>query len=505
MSIPKEPRQLMINLMYIVLTAMLALNVSAEILNAFLSMDKSISESNSIMNMSNEKLMASITEQAEAYSQFKPYEESAMQTREIAKGFSDYVADLKSELINLSGGLDENNLPKGKKDKETPTRYLVNEGRGAALEAEIQRIREALLNQIEDEAARQQIATTLPLKIDEIPADSEKKSWSEFMFHQMPVAAVLPLLAKLQNDVQVSETSILGYFYKKTGSSTMKPDAFIPVAATNASYLTVGEKFSAELFLSAYSSTADNIRITVDGRNVPVRNGKAIFDATASGLGEQTHKMKISLTDPVSGKVETFEKTFGYTVGEQSVAVAADKMNVFYVGVDNPLSLSAAGVPSTKININATNADLTKISNGKYNVKPTRVGVSKITVSGGNLKPAVFEYRIKKIPDPQILLGRSRGGSMKKSEFKVHAGIRPVLENFDFEAKCKIQSFELTRQPKNKDVQTAENQGGKYNGAAKRLVEAADFGDKYYFDKIKVRCPGDAHGRSMNGMIFKIK
>lgn len=505
MSIPKEPRQLMINLMYIVLTAILALNVSAEILNAFLSMDKSIGESNSIMQLSNEKLMASITEQAEAYSQFQPYQEAAVQTQEIAQRFSEYIGQLRTELINISGGLDENNLPKGKKNKDIPTRFFVDEGRGADLEAEIRKVREALLAQIAEPTDRDQIAMTLPLKIDEIPADSEKKAWPEFMFHQMPVAAVLPLLTKLQNDVKVSETSILSYFYKKTGSSTIKPDAFIPVASANASYLTVGEKFSAELFLSAYSSTADNIRIEIDGRNIPVRNGKAIFETTAGGLGKQNHRMKIRLTDPVTGEVKVFEKTFGYTVGEQSVAVAADKMNVFYIGVDNPLSLSAAGIPSTQIKVNATNANLTKISNGKYNVKPNKTGTSTITVSGGNLKPAIFEYRVKKIPDPQVFLGRSKGGSMKKAAFQAHQGIHPILENFDFKAKCTIQGFELTRQPQNADVQSQINQGGKYNAAVQRLIQAADFGDTYYFDKIKVRCPGDQHGRNMNGMIFKIK
>jgi len=505
MSIPKEPRQLMINIMYIVLTAMLALNVSAEILNAFLSMDRSINESTDLMNSSNQQLMASISEQAAAYAQFKPYEASGLAVQEIAEEFSAYIASLKSELIEASGGLDEDNLPVGKKDKEITTRMLVNEGRGAALEEKINQARVDLLAQIADTSVSAQLAASLPLKINPLPADTDKKDWAQFTFQQMPVAAVLPLLAKIQNDMEVSQTSILGYLYKKTGSATIKPDAFIPVAATNSSYLTVGEQFSAALFLSAYSTTADNISIQVDGRSIPVRNGKAVFNATANGLGEKTHRMTVRITDPVSGKVEKFEKTFSYIVGEQSVAVAADKMNVFYVGVENPLSLSAAGVASTKIKVSATGADLTKVSNGKYIVKPEKIGKSTITVSGGGLDPAIFEYRVKRIPDPQVLLGRSKGGSMKLAEFKVHPGIRPHLENFDFEARCRIDGFELTRQPKSDDVISEANRGGSYTGATKRLVAAAQRGDTYYFDKIKVRCPGDEHGREMNGMIFKIK
>ncbi len=505
MSIPKEPRQLMINIMYIVLTAMLALNVSAEVLNAFLSMNNSLNESTGIMDKSNQQLMAAITEQAEAYSQFQPYAESGLEVQKIAQDFSKYVDEIKTELVETSGGLDENGAPVGIKNKDIPTRMFVMEGRGNELEERIKKVRTDLLAQISDEDIRQELAATLPIKIEEIPENSDKKNWAEFKFKQMPVAAVLPLLAKIQNDVEISETSILGYFYKKTGSTTLKPDQFLPIAATSSSYLTVGEKFSAELFLGAYSSTADNISIQVDGRNIPVRNGKAVFSSTAGSLGEQSHRMVVRLRDPVTGEVEKFEKTFGYTVGEKSVAVAADKMNVFYVGVDNPLSLSAAGVPSTEIRVNATGANLNKVSNGKYIVKPTKIGLSKITVSGGGLDPTTFEYRVKKIPDPQIMIGNEKGGEMSAAEFRVHKGIRAHLENFDFEARCNIQGFELTRVPRGGDAQSELNRGGTYAGSTKRLVNAARSGDTYYFEKIKVRCPGDQVGRKMNGMIFKIK
>jgi len=505
MSIPKEPRQLMINIMYLVLTAMLALNVSAEVLNAFLSMNRSLNESTEIMDQSNQQLMAAITEQAEAYSQFQPYAESGMEVQKIAKDFSKYVEGIKTELVEVSGGLDEDGLPVGIKNKDVTTRMLVTEGRGSELEKRINKVRTDLLAQITDLEIRQQLAATLPIKIEAIPENSDKENWAQFKFQQMPVAAVLPLLAKIQNDVEISETSILGYFYKKTGSTVLKPDQFLPIAATNSSYLTVGEKFSAELFLGAYSSTADNISIQVDGRNIPVHNGKAVFNSTAGSLGEQSHRMVVKLRDPVTGKVEKFEKTFGYTVGEKSVAVAADKMNVFYVGVDNPLSLSAAGVPSTEIRVQATGADLNKISNGKYIVKPARIGESKITVSGGGLEPTIFKYRVKKIPDPQIMIGQEKGGEMSAGEFSVHPGIRAHLENFDFEARCNIQGFELTRVPKGGDAQSEINRGGAYAGATKRLVNAARSGDTYYFEKIKVRCPGDVVGRKMNGMIFKIK
>ena len=505
MSIPKEPRQLMINIMYLVLTAMLALNVSAEILNAFLSMDRSISDSSNIIGTSNDRLMASIEEQAEAYSQYEPFREKGNAVREISKDFYAYVGELKEEIIQASGGLDELDNPVGMKDKDITTRLLVMEGRGAALEKEIYEVRSKLLALIDDDAKRKELEESIPLKINPIPENTDKENWAQFTFQQMPVAAVMPLLAKMQNDVKVSETSFLNYFFNKTNAESYKTNAFEAVVSANKGYLTVGEKFNAELFLSAYSSTADNVTIQVDGRSIPVRNGKAIFSDVANTIGEKNHEMIVSFRDPVTNLIKTFKKKFSYEVGERSVTTSADKMNVFYVGVDNPLSISAAGIPSSRVRVRAENATINKSSNGKFIVKPTSIGTAKIIVSGGDMDPVAVEYRVKKIPDPWILLGTKKGGPMKAAEFRVRKGIRPHLENFDFKAKCSIDGYEITRQPKGADIISAINRGGAYSGQVKRIVEQAKPGDTYYFDKIKVRCPGDKVGREMGGMIFKIR
>lgn len=187
------------------------------------------------------------------------------------------------------------------------------------------------------------------------------------------------------------------------------------------------------------------------------------------------------------------------------MTVSADKMNVFYIGVDNPISISAAGVASEQVLVTADGAQLRQVSNGKYVAKPARAGRATITVSGGGLPPTTFEYRIKRIPNPVIYLGDKRGGKISVGEMKVHKGLRPVLEGFDFDAKCKIQGFEMVRAPKGRDVQVALNRGGNYGPEAQRIIDNTKRNDTYYFDKIKVKCPGDVAGRTMNSLIFHIK
>ena len=120
-------------------------------------------------------------------------------------------------------------------------------------------------------------------------------------------------------------------------------------------------------------------------------------------------------------------------------------MNVFYIGVDNPVAISAAGVPSAQLKVESAGAGLTlnKQSGGSYIATVTNPGEATITLSGGGLTPTAFKFRVKRIPTPIPMLSDKRGGMMPNGVFKAQQGVIPVLENFDFEAKCQIQSFNL--------------------------------------------------------------
>ena len=390
MSLPKEPRQLMINLMYIVLTAMLALNVSAEILSAFLTMDKSIGESSRIVNDSNAQLFAAIEKQADAYSQYEKYKTKAVEAQKLVKTFYEYIEALKTELVETSGGVDENNEPVSKRRKEPSTRLFVYEGKGDELELKIKEIRSQLLELVDDENERALLESILPLELDPIPEDSDKKTWAQFTFQQMPVAAVLPILSKFQNDSKIAESAILTHFYNKSKATDFVADEFAAVISADKSYVIRGEQLSSEIFLSAFSSTADNISIKVNGRPIEVSGGKALFNIRPNQIGSHSFTAEVTMTNPITGDEKTYTKKFHYEVGERSVTTSAEKMNVFYLGVDNPFSVSAAGVPSKDVQVTSQGVRLEKIKNGKYNVKPIRTGVVNITVSGGGLEPTNF-------------------------------------------------------------------------------------------------------------------
>lgn len=537
MSIPKEPRQLMINLMYLVLTALLALNVSAEVMNAFFTLDKSISASNGIVDSGNDKVLKSMATIVDEKTNYKPLHEAAMKANEVVKEFNRYVDGIRDKLLTAAGGAFPDDFkdpikrgrPKRYQDKEIPTRLFVDgqdamgkkeEPVGPEFKAKINETRQKLMD-IYVEASKQNIDGTnfteaelnalkdkFALNVDEEAAKAAGKSWEDFTFGHMPVAACYPILRKYQSDATTSGAAVINALASEIGETIIEFDKFEPVAAAEKGYVIKGEPFKAEIFLSAFSSqAAEGISYRVNGASLPIKEGKGQFTTTPTTIGEKEFKVDISVKNPFTGKVDTYSKSFKYEVGERSVAVSADKMNVFYIGVDNPVSVSAAGISSNdlKVSINGGGGSISKTGSSNYMVKvSTPTDDCRINVVGGGLSDSKL-FRVKRIPDPTARLGNKEDGVMGNGEFKAQGGLIAWLDNFDFDAKCDIQGFTLVRVPKREDAIESVNPGGRYNDKSSRLVEAAKPGDSYYFRDVKARCPGDSAGRKINSLVFTIK
>jgi len=190
------------------------------------------------------------------------------------------------------------------------------------------------------------------------------------------------------------------------------------------------------------------------------------------------------------------------------VSVAAEKMNVFYIGVDNPISVAVSSLDAAQVSVKGKNVKVKEAGRGRYIATVTTPGVAEIIVNGNRLDEQVFKFRVKRIPDPIPALGAGpsrKGGTMGNGEFTAQEGIRAVLENFDMDATCSVQSYELTRRADNEDPVMSMNRGARFNTNTQRIVKLAKSGDNYFFDNITVRCPGDQVGRYINSMVFRIK
>lgn len=540
MSIPKEPRQLMINLMYLVLTALLALNVSAEVMNAFFTLDEGNQASIQTVDTQLSATVKGVKDllSDESKRKYKPIEPAIDAVRAKIAEFNEYVNVLRDDLIDSAGDKDGSvgegdytvsygkRVPKGKKNKDITTRMLVDEGKGEELKNKIIETKDDILKAYTDlltdygdtfglkkPEIDQRIASmsdNLPLKVDdESWKEVEgKNSWADFKFRQMPLAAVLPLMSQMQSDSKSSEAALINAMAELTGGRVIEFDQFFPVVQAKKAYVISGEPFEAKISVGTYSSQIqpENIKLYANGSLLKVgEDGTAEFTTSTGKIGPQSISLKAEVTNPLTGEVSEGEATYDYEVGLRSVTVSADKMNVFYIGVDNPVSVAAAGVPTSSLRVGMSGGGgKIKRSGSGYMVTVDKPGEAKITVSGDGVSQS-FPFRVKRIPDPVARLSKKAGGTMGNGEFKAQGGVGAFLDGFDFDAKCNIQGYNLVYVAKRQDPVEAVNKGGRYNDKSKRLVMKAKPGDIYYFDNVKARCPGDKVGRPINSMVFKIK
>lgn len=549
MSIPKEPRQLMINLMYLVLTAMLALNVSAEIILAFFALDKSNQHTSTIIGKELSEKVKQVEELLKDESKVayrEPISTAVASIRAKSKEFVDYVEKMRGDMIdaggNKNGTLDDGDYyedhgskyPLGKKDKDITTNYLVTEGKGKELENKIVATRNELLkiyNDLLDKYGKEpfglkegEIATrkenmknNLTLEVEEVHGEDGSTDWATVKFRQMPLAAILPMFSGIQGNATTSEASLVNEILSFAGGRVIEFDAFFPVLSAKKAYIIKGETFEAEVSVGSYSSSLDpkDVRLSVGGSGITLdKTGKGIYKSTPSSTGVQKLALSVEVTNPLTGKKTSGTGEYSYEVGVRSVTVSADKMNVFYIGVPNPVSVAAAGVSSNDLKVSATGINLKSLGGGKYEVtadNPTSpTSPAKIYVEGGGLTKTAFDFRVKRIPNPLACFKMGEGdyktdGIIKSGVMGAQRGIFAELVGFDFDAKCQIESYTMYYTRARQDPVEVKASGASFSGSALNAVQAAKPGDQYQFVDIKAKCPGDKFGRQINGMAFQVK
>jgi hypothetical protein len=188
-----------------------------------------------------------------------------------------------------------------------------------------------------------------------------------------------------------------------------------------------------------------------------------------------------------------------------TVSVAADKMNVLYLGVDNPLTIAMSEVGANDIQVACEALQLIDQGNGHFIARAKAEGMAIIRVSSPGKGIKEVPFRVKKIPDPTADLNGRTGGKINGAYFKENKGLSVRIDRFEFDVQCEITNFHLTRVGKKEDPVALVNTGGPFNVRSQTLIEMAKPGDIYYFDKVNCRCPGDEHERNLNSLVFKIQ
>ncbi len=514
MSMPKEPRQLMINLMYLVLTAMLALNVSSEILHAFKTINQSISASNTSIADKNNELYKQFDETEGMEGQrdrVKPFNDKAKAVKAAADEMYKYLEGWKDRIIEESGGKEPDGEIKRQDNIDASTLMLVEKKGGDTLKKRLVAYRDFLLSNI-DPKIKDGIAAQLPMKVDD-PKKTDNNpqgDWATGYFYNMPTMAVVTLFSKFQNDVRNSEATIVNQLFTEAAQSQVRFDAIKAIAVPKTSYALVGQKVEAQIMLAAYNKAVNPTVSSSGGRVSKIEDGIAYWETSAAGVGLQTVRGTVSID--MGGRIETQPYEFQYMVGSTGASMQLDKMNVFYIGVDNPITVSAAGYSLEDVSVSIPDAQVTAgATKGQYTVVTNKPGKVFAAINAkteqGVKQVGGLDIRVKYIPDPVAKIGGKTGGGMPSNQFKAQLGVLAALDGFDFEARFQITGFEFSLLPKRGELIGPFKVNGALFSSNKQVTDAinrAKPGDKVFFEEIRGVGP-DKRNRALNTIALSLQ
>lgn len=517
MSLPKEPRQKMINLMYLVLTALLALNVSSEILNAFKTIDTSLNTAGTITDTKNKQMLASLQtlqEDPKSRDRALVWNPIAIKAQTISLSLINEIEQLKKELKDEAGGKVVDGVYNFKEDDlDAATRLFTlpapaGKNKGEDLKNKLEGLRNQLLALHPDINA--ELSKSLPIDVS-IPANAVQKDFKNFYFHMTPTVAGITVLSKFQNDIKNSVAQVIELCHKKVGEVKIVFDAYVPLVGTNATYFMPNEEIKINAGIGAFSTASNNTSVTIDG--VPATrlpDGTYEYKGNVGGTGSGTKMVRISYFNQSKNIQETKEYPVKYTVGSPTgITVSAEKVKVFYVGLDNEISVSGGqgGAEGKKVSISGGGGSLQDLGNGRYNVRVTQTGEANVNVTTvADNKTSSFKFRVKKVPNPIAMVGASEGGPMSANAFKAQQGVRAELRDFIFEGvEFNVVSFTLVANGGSmQNMQFNVNQGALFTRDSRNLIEKCGPGTTVIIDEIIAVGPGGDR-RKLPGISFQLQ
>lgn len=498
----------MIGMMYLVLTALLALNVSKEILNSFILINDSLVVTNKNFTGKNESQYAAFSAAlANDDAKVRPFYERAMSVKASSDSLYTHIEGLKQYLIMMTDKLDSVEVRRllddvsnaasfeskadaqllvdsvfslrnvnSKDNYDIPTNIMIGgeegklkEGHWTASElvGKMNAFRDLLISKIDTvkgeslvKALRTNFDTDKKLRI----SDSEFEVWPLANFYHIPLAAVITNLSKIQTDVRNAESDIVKFLFSEVDASDFKFDTLAAkVIAPNLVFL--NDEYKAEIFVAAFSTTQNpkvligkvdtstmKIVGSIDSSSVDVNRGVGTYTVKASREGLQEYSGLIQVKSP-SGMVMSYPFEGEYMVMKSGVVVSPTKMNVLYRGVKNPISISVPGVAPELVKPSLTGGTLrpdAKEGKGNYIAEVQGGSEAIVKVSAeieGKVRPmGDFKFRVKEVPAPVATIAGVEEGLVSANRLAAAPTVIPKMQNFDFELFFQVTKFDLVYQ-----------------------------------------------------------
>jgi gliding motility-associated protein GldM len=519
----------MISMMYLVYTAMLALNVSAEILTAFKTVGDSMEITNKLLLQKSETSYQ-LFENAYKANQEKVAENwnKALEVKKATREMLDYIDNVKYELVAVTDGLEGGTAAAKKildsigfggvvnKDNfDKPTHYFIanetgTEGRAMELKKKIDAYQTKMLSYVDSRYHARIKGVQIDTKTERPDSDGKLLNWQMLNFHHTIILADLVILNKLKSEIQNSELDIINVLYSAVSADDFKFDNVAARVIPKSTYVIQGSNFEADLFVAAYDSKT-KLRADLGGGQSLYSNDSGIVQLKlgSGALGPHKYAGKVYVKKEFTEEEYPFSGE--YFVAAPTATISLDKMNIFYIGVPNPISISVPGANADQIfpTITGAGASITKVGPGKYEINVKSTGKATISVSAnmnGKVMPmGASEYRIKIMPKPTAMVGSSQGGRIERDVLLAQGRLSAIMENFEFNVRYNIKSFAMSFSTGGDAEVAIVSNSPEFTPEMKAKIGRLRRGNKVYIDAIRVVGPDGERAPANPTMMFTIQ
>lgn len=501
----QTPRQRMMGILYLVLLGLIALDVPDSLLDSFKHISDSLTASKTNVQTGIDQTFKTFeaTKLKDGGDRAQKILDKATKAKQMSDELNEYIEGLKKKFIAEAGDID----PKtgdysGRENLDVSVHMMINDQKYAyELHKKIDQTRNgllALLNERERQGVNLSLDAPPPPHINGFP----DKDWENANFGEgIPMAAAMTALIKIQSDAKNAENEVVKKILGEVDQAVVNLDQFSAVAVAPSSYVVQGQPYTAQVFLTA-SDSKSNPDITVDGAKLTVQGGKGMYTGNTSseGIKTWTGTIRVKQTDGSFKTYSTGPQT--YQVAKPSAVVSPDKMNVLYIGVPNPVTVSAPGVPTSSLKLGMTGGSLSGGSGGHYIAQVRTLGIAKISVMGDKgLVLGTSEFRVKRIPDPKPQFAGKSGGNTSAANIKAQDKVFAKLDNFDFDAKFSVTRFTLLIAKPRQDAIILSTTGSELSSAMRSAMSGISPGTTIVFKDIVAVGP-DGSQRGLDPIVL---
>ena len=518
----ETPRQKLIGMMYLVLLAMLALNVSVQVLDAFIVVDDGLTRTTENFASGNEAIYNEFAQRyAENPQRVGVWKEKADRVREVANELYDFIHELKLEIVRATGSRGEQAIVEGriigelitaKENTNIPSNVMLEgaDPKATQLRRGIEEFRSELISIVEPThvGVIQSIETNLDTS-DPPVKEGVTKSWEEQQFYYMPLVAAITMLSKMQADVRNAESDIIRYLLDQVDAGSFMFNALEATVIPRSNYIFRGDSYEATVFIAAFDTTqapevllgryelvklpdgTTDYQMVGQSQPLPVENGRGVYRVTPSSIGYQNWGGLIRLRNP-DGSVISRPFTSEYQVAEPNLVVSPTRMNVFYMGVDNPVEISIPGLAADQITPTISNGTIRRVSGTNYVVRPRTTGNANVSVTaninGSRRNFGSKPFRVRTVPDPVSKVAGSTGGNIGRNVLLAQTGVQAEMENFDFDLTFTVTSFTVSSVQRGFVVDQRSN-SNRITDAQREIIRNAARNDRVWFEDIVAVSP----------------